>query len=302
MATFSANFGELLETTLKEIYFKRYNQQPKLYPQIFNVETSNSAFQDALKISGLGTLAVKGEGQAITYDDPVQGTRKRTVHTTYALGFRVTMEMQMDDLFNIISKMPDDLADSTINHQENLAWGLVNDSFAGTLHTGLEGDTFIATGHVLLKTGGTHDNLQSPAIALSVSGLEDMHIMAKTLVDESGRFTPVNLQTLLVPSELDFEAQRLLETDREPGTNEWQINTMNSSRTGVQPLTVPYLTDPDAYWLIARKEQHSARWFNRMATRFDRSKDSQTKDDLFDVMYRAHVTFDDWRGWWGSTG
>ena len=121
MATYSANFPELLEKRLREVYFNRYNMEPKRYPQVFNVKKSSNAFEDAIKVSGLGTLTVKPEGQPIGYDDPVQGTRKRTVHTTYALGFRVTMEMQMDDLYGIIEQMPRDLADATIDHQENLA-------------------------------------------------------------------------------------------------------------------------------------------------------------------------------------
>lgn len=302
MATFSANMPELLEKRLREVYFDRYMMQPKLYPQVFNVKTSTTAYEDSLKVSGLGSLTRKNEGQPIGYDDPVQGTRKRTVHTTYALGFRVTMEMMEDDLYGIIEQMPKDLADATTDHQENLAWGVFNDAFDGNTYTGFEGDELVQVDHALLKSADTYDNELSPPVALSVAGLEAIHTLARTLVNESGRFTPVKLSTLLVPPALEFEAMRLLETEREPGTNENQINTMKSSRTGVSPLVVPYLTDPDAYFLLAQKSQHSLQWFNKKKVTFDRSKDAATKDALYDVMYRAHVTFDDWRGVWGSPG
>jgi hypothetical protein len=302
MATYSANFPELLEKRLREVYFNRYNMEPKRYPQVFNVKKSSNAFEDAIKVSGLGTLTAKPEGQPIGYDDPVQGTRKRTVHTTYALGFRVTMEMQMDDLYGIIEQMPRDLADATIDHQENLAWGVFNDAFDGTTFTGLEGDELVQTGHALLKSTTTYDNELNPAVELSTAGLESLFTLARTLVNESGRFTPVKLSTLLVPPDLEFEAARLLETDRQPGSNDNDINTMRGSRTGVGAMVVPYLTDTDAYFLLAQKSQHSLQWFDRMSTTFDRNKDAHTKDALFDVMYRAHVTFDDWRGVWGCPG
>ncbi len=302
MATFSANFPELLEKRLREVYFNRINMEPRRYPQVFNVKKSTMAFEDAMKVSTMGSLSAKPEGQPIAYVDPVTGTRKRTLHTTYALGFRVTMEMQMDDLYGIIKQMPSDLADSTLDHQETLAWGLFNDAFDGNVHTGLEGDTLLQTAHALLNSTETYDNELNPAIALSVSGLESLHTQARTLIGESGRFTPVNLETLIVPPDLEYEALRLLETDREPGTNENQINTMSSSRTGVSVLVIPYLTDVDAYFVTSKKSQHSLCWFNRMPITFDKSKDAQTKDDLYDVMYRAHVTFYDWRGVWGSTG
>jgi hypothetical protein len=302
MATFSGNFPELLDKRLRQVYFNEYAQQTKLYPQVFNIKKSTMAFEDAMKVSPLGSLARKPEGQPITYDDPVTGLRKRTLHTTYALGFRVTLEMQMDDLYGIIKQMPADLAEATLNHQENLAFGLLNDAFDGNVYTGLEGLTLIDTAQPLLKSTDTYDNALNPPVALSVSGLESLHTAARTLVGESGRFTPVKLSTLLVPPELEFEALRILETDREPNTDENQINTMSTSRTGVNVLVSPYLTDPDAYFLFAEKNKHSLCWFDRMPVTMDSSKDSATKDDLYDVMYRAHVTFDDWRGVWGSTG
>jgi len=302
MATYSANFPELLEKRLREVYFNRYMMQPKLYTQVFNVRTSTTAYEDAIKVSGLGSLTRKPEGQPIGYDDPVQGTRKRTVHTTYALGFRVTMEMMEDDLYGIIEQMPQDLADATTDHQENLAWGVFNDAFDGNTYTGLEGDELCQTAHALLKSSSTYDNELSPAVALSVAGLESIFTLADTLVNESGRYTPVKLSKLIIPPALRFDAQRLLETEYEPGTNENQINPMKSSRTGVSVLMSPYLTDTDAYFVVAEKSQHSLQWFNKKKVTFDRNKDAHTKDALFDVMYRAHVTFDDWRGVWGCPG
>jgi hypothetical protein len=300
MATFTANFAELLEPRLRRVYFNQYRMQPKLYAQVANVITSTRAHEDTIKVSGLSTLRAKGEGAPVPYDDPIQGTRKRVIHVTYALGFRVTMEMSMDDLYNVISRMPRDLADATIDHQENLFWGIFNDSFAGNTHTGLDALSLVNTAHPNLKAGGNQSNQLAPAVALSVTGLEALLTRAKLMQSESGRFTPVTPSVLVIHPNNDHEAHRLLESEFEPGTSDNQVNTMRSSRTGVRPLSVPYISLTDAYWLIARKEQHSLLWYNRMGTTFSRGKDSQTKDGLYDVMYRASVTFDDWRGVWGS--
>ena len=304
MATFSGSMAELLEPRLREVYFREYTMQDLLYPKVFNVKKSTKAFEDVAKVGGFGPLATKGEGQPVAYDDPVISARKRTIHTVYALGFRVTMEMMDDDLYNVIDQMPKDLADSTRDHQENLAWGVLNDAFAGAVHTTIGGDTLCAI-HTLIKSGGTYSNLQAPAVALSVTGLEDILTMARVMVDESGRFTPCKLSTLIIPPALEFEAARLLETAMaagEPGTNENQINTVATNRIGVSALVVPYLTDDDAYFLVAEKSKHSLNWFNRREIEWDKGKDFAPKDALFDVMYRAHVTVDDWKGVWGSSG
>jgi phage major head subunit gpT-like protein len=297
--------AELLEPRLREVYFREYTMQPLLYTKVFNVQKSTKAFEDVVKVGGFGSLAVKGEGQPVAYDDPVISARKRTIHTVYALGFRVTMEMMDDDLYGVIIKMPKDLADATRDHQENLAWGVFNDAFAGAVHTTIGGD-ILCQAHALLKdVPNTYSNLQNPAVALSVTGIESLLTSARTMVDESGRFTPCNVTTLVIPPALEFEAARLLETEKaagEPGTNENQINTVATNRIGVSALVVPYLTDDDAYFLVAEKGKHSLNWFNRREIEWDKGKDFATKDSLFDVMYRAHVTVDDWKGVWGSPG
>lgn len=302
MATFSGTLSELLEPRLKTAYFSQYTQIPLLYPQVFNVLKSNKAFEDVVKVSGLGSLTTKGEGQPVAYDDPIQSARKRTVHTVYGLGFRVTTEMMDDDLYNVVEKMPKDLGDATRNHQEILAWNVFNTAFVATTHAIIGGGALLAT-QVLLKAGTNYTNLLNPPVALSVTGIEDMLIIARTMPDESGRFQQIGVNTLIVPSALEFEAARLLETTKgEPGTNENQINTVSANRLGVKTIVSPYLTSETAWFMTAPKAQHTLCWYNRKPIKFDSGKDFATKDALFDVTYRAHVTVDNWPGVWGSTG
>ncbi|GAG95157.1 unnamed protein product, partial [marine sediment metagenome] len=130
--------------------------------ELFDTRTSNKAYEDRMRVAGLGRLALKPEGTPVAFDDPVQGARTRVVHQTYALGFRVTMEMYQDELFGIIEKMPADLGDSARDHQERLAWDLINDGNLGARHTVLDDQTagaplFAAT-HIALKSGDTQTN------------------------------------------------------------------------------------------------------------------------------------------------
>jgi len=300
MATFSGAHAELLNPQLREAMFSEYAQIPLLYPNIFNVKKSSRAFEDVVKVSGLGPLTTKGEGQPVAFDDPISSARKRTVHTVYALGFRVTMEMLDDDLYGVMMQMPKDLGKSLRDHQETLAWGVFNTGFVATTHAIIGGGALFAN-QALLKSANTYDNALNPAVALSVTGIETMLTTARTMPDESGRFSQVQITNLIVPPDLEFEAARLLETERgEPGTDENQINTVNRNRIGVKVHVVPYLTSTTAWFMTAPKGQHSLNWFNRTMPRFSNSKDSTTKDSLFDVLYRGHVTADNWPGVWGS--
>lgn len=303
MATFTTMLPELLEPWVTKIFFKEYLQYELLYPKLFNVKKSTKAFEDTFKVSGLGTFFSKPEGTPISYDDPIQSGRKRVVMQTFALGFRVTMEMQEDDQHAIISQMPQDLGGSARDHQEYLAWGLLNDAFTGTTYKGIpEGDGtargLCRTDHVALKSGSTQSNALSPGVALSVAGIEAAVTVFELSQDEQDRYIRLDPQMLVIHPNERFNAVRYLNSLQEPGTANNAVNPINN--LGLEVLRVPYLTTAANWFLFSSKKQHSLTWYNRMELTMGRNKDAQTKDSLFDAMYRAAVTFDDWRGVVGS--
>jgi hypothetical protein len=300
-AQFRSSLPDVFEDAQADLFYQRYAMLELLYPQLFNVRTSTKGHEDSFKISGLGPFATKPEGTPISYDQAAQGPRRRTVHTTFALGYRVTMEAQEDAQYDVIDMLPEDLGDAARDHQENLAWALFNDAFAGSTYTGLDGLALCSTAHTTLKfRGSTLSNSLSPGVALSVTSIESMLTNMQLTQSEEGRRTPIHPAILLIHPDNAHEAYRLLETDNEPHTTEFKKNAVKSSRTGVVPLAVPYLSGSDNHWLISRKNQHSVTWFARKEVTHDSGKDSQTKDSLFDAHYRASVVFRDWRGTVGS--
>jgi hypothetical protein len=305
MATFRTNLPEVFEAREAELFFKEFEMDPLLYPMVFNITPSNKAYEDAFRVSALGTFRLKAEGAPVSYDDPVQGVRRRVVHSTFALGFRVTMEAQMDAQYDVIDRMPGDLADSARNHQENLAWGLFNDAFAGATHTGLDTLSLVNTAHTMLKPptpGTTLSNEISPGVALSTTGLEAALTRMRTTQDEQGRQIgqTIRPKMLIVPPDLEHIAATLLQTDKIVDSTDNNINTVATSRTGVTDFVVPFLTDTDNWFLVADKRKHGITWYNRMELTTDNGRDTQTKDRLFDAMYRSSIAIREWRGVIGS--
>ena len=305
MSTFTGTAPELLEPWVTKIFFNEYTQVETMFDKVFNVKSSTRAFEDTFAVSGLGTFVMKPEGTPISYDDPVQSGRKRIVHSTYALGFRVTMEMMDDEQHGIISQMPADLGNSARDHKEQLAWSLLNDAFTGTTYTGIpEGDgtrrALCSTGHIRLKDGGTSSNRLNPDVAFSVSGLESALTNMRLTVDDSGRYIRIMPKMVLAHPNEEWNIAQIMESEKEPFTADNQINSVKSSRVGLTSMVVPYLSDTDNWFLMCDKSGHTLTWYNRMKMSFGRNKDAQTKDALFDAMYRASVTFDMWRGVVGS--
>ena len=210
MGTFTAQHPDLLEQQEKKLFFKNLDPLALMYTQLFRTKPSTKAYEDGLRVSTLGRFATKPEGMPVGFDDPVSGTRVRTVHTTYALGFRITMEMQDDELFGIMDQMPADLGDSARDHQERLAWGLINDGFNGTTYTGLEAgatvESLFNTAHAHLKTTTTQSNMLSPAVALSVTGLESLMTTARGTQSDADRQLNIKPTKLLYHQNLAHQA------------------------------------------------------------------------------------------------
>lgn len=299
MATFTYTAPELLEPFVTEIFFNQFSTIEPRYTKVFRTETSSRAFEEYLRMAGLDGFASKPEGQPIFYDTPVQGQRVRRVAETFALGFRITMEMQADDQHGIMAKMPADLADAARHHRENLAWGLLNLSFVATTYTGFDG-LALCTTHTNLKAGGTQSNAQGPGVALSVSGIQSALTTMRTTTNESGRYIQLNPKTIVIPPALEFAAAEILQTDKEVDSNNNNINSVSTSRTGLSAFVSEYLTSDTNWWMACDKSQHDLRFVMRQELTTDSGTDPHTKDMWYDALYRAYVCFQEWRGIIGS--
>lgn len=300
MAQFRGSLPDVFDDRQALLFFKEFKAEPLLYQRAFNVKDETKGHVDAFRVSTLGTFRRKFEGAPITYDDAVQGPRLRVIISTFALGYRVTMEAQRDAQYDVIDQMPSDLGDAGRHHIETLTWGLPNDGFAGATYTGLDGLALYSASHTSLKGAGLRSNRITPGVQLSVSLMEDMVTNLRTTLSDAGRQTPITPSMLIIHPSEAHEAARILESEFEPNTSENQINVMRGSRTGITPLDVPYLTDQDAVHLWAAKGKHSVNYHNRQSMEFDNSTDTQTKDRLYDGVYRGQVAFWGWEGTVGS--
>jgi len=300
MATLTPQFFRLLEAEVKDVSFKKFAQIPLLFPQLMERRKSTKAYEDALLVAGLGTYATKPEGTPVAFDDPVQGQQVRTVHQTYALGWRSSEEMMEDDQHGIMSQVAGDLGDSARDHMERLAWGMVNDFHTGTTYTGLEAEAMFSATHAEIKSGGTWTNILSPAVALSQSGIESMMNLADTQTSHEGRFIQQQMSILLIHPNEQHNAYVLLNTERKPGSSVWDKNTVESSRSGLTVLKSPYLSSTTGWSLHAGPGSNGMTWNDRRALRFDSAKDADTFDMKHYGSYRASPMFREQRNNYGS--
>ena len=310
MATFRGLLPETLEPYVNHIFFQEFNQIPLRYKDIFKTVTTGMAFVDEFSVAGLGRFVQKPEGTPAAFSDPVQGDRRRTVVLTFALGFRVTMEMREDEQHGIIAKMPADLAMAARDSMDRLAWALYNVAFTAaddTAPCGLpEGDgarrTLFDTGHVPLRNpAATQSNRLNPGVALSTAGMETALTIFRTQQSEEERFINCEPSALVIHPDNEFVAYQLLESTLEVDTDENQVNAVSRNRLGVKTVMVPYITDTDS-WSLFDVSKSPLDWIQRKElTGPQMTTDGQSFDSIYISHYRANVQINgNWRAAVGS--
>lgn len=301
MPAVTGAFSHLLAPGLRKVFFQHLNERPEEFSKIFNMETSSRAYEEDLEIVGLGTMPVKPEGTGITYQDPSQGEKKRYTHVTYGYGYRVTMEMMEDDLYGVMKKMTKELAKGGRNVKEVTAFNLLNNGFTTTFGFPKSGanETLFNTAHTLLG-GGTLANRPSTDADLGIASLEAAVITFHTWTDEKG--IPVVIQPKIVLHHPDniMTARELLGSQYRPYTGNNEVNAI--MKEGLEAFTSHYLTDADAWFLLAGKDDHDLKFFTRRSMAFQNGDDFDTGDAKFKAFQRFSVGVGEWRGVYGTTG
>ena len=89
---------------IKTWWGRQYAEHMQEYPEWFDIETSDKAYEEDVEISGFGVLREKDQGAALNYDTEVQGSITRYTHIAYAGGYIVTFEELRDNLYEVVSK------------------------------------------------------------------------------------------------------------------------------------------------------------------------------------------------------
>lgn len=291
-----------VDKSLFAIMKDRLKELPRIYTDVLNVRTSDRKFERVVTYVPFGDTQTKGEGDPFVMDTLRQGNTKDFVHTENGLGFEVTQTALEDDAENILNRAGDWLAFSARYVEEGRAANPFNNGF--TTETTPDGSSVFNATHAL-KGGGTAKNTLSTAADLSATSLTQALIDLQTdQKDEAGHLAlPVNDWILYIPPQLEFLADRLLNSIGLPGSADNDRNPIKSRRSWTI-IVNPRLTDTDAWFLVAgNKSNHAGTFYRRVPISLDpMEKDPRTKNRIFTVRHRFSVGFWAWQGVYGSPG
>jgi len=304
MAISRAQLAKELEPGLNSLFGLEYDQYQQEYTEIFSIEDSSKAFEEEVLVMGFGSAPTKSEGQGVVFDNSSESYTARYTHDTIALAFALTEEAVEDNLYDSLGKRyTKALARSMANTKEVKGANVLNNAFS-TSFTGGDGKPLIATDHPLAG-GGTAANRATSMADLNETSLEDALIDISTFTDDRGLTISVNASKLVVPPQLVFVADRILNSTLRSGTSDNDINAI--ANTGVLPggYTVNhYLNDPDAFFLLTSitDQGEGLKMFQRTGMETNMEPDFSTGNIRYKARERYSFGWSNWRGMYGSQG
>lgn len=295
----TGSFAKALYPGVNVWYGKGYTDKPEEYTKLFDMHSSKRAWEEDVSVSSFGLAMQKSEGAGVQYDSEQQGFTTRYTHVEYALGFIITRNMVEDDLYDVVGERKAKALGRSIRQtKETVGANVLNRAFNSS-YTGGDGLELISTAHVNVA-GGTWSNEIATAADLSEASLEQACIDIAKFTDDRGLKIAVKPQNLIVPVDLDFEANKIMKTEYEVGTANNTVNIVRSRFPG-GVIVNHWLTDTDA-WFIRTDAPNGMKWFTRKGDTFSTDGDFDTDNAKFKAVSRFSCGWSDPRQMYGSQG
>jgi phage major head subunit gpT-like protein len=286
----SSNFQKLLEPRLRKIFFDTYDEVPEQYPQVYNVNTSKKAREEDFHIVGVGLWPEKEPMGPIPYETIDPSFSVTYEHVEYAKGIQVERKLVDDEQYDVIDKLPKELARKGRATVETKAALVLSNGFT---NQGYDGVPLFSTDHPIERGGVCSNKLTSP---LTDAGLKEGILLMRKQVDPSGIPIQANPKKLIVPPDLEFTALTILNSAQVAGSN---LNDINVVKGRLTPVVLDYLTDPND-WFLQDPDIHEMNFFWRVKPEFKSEENFDTMVAKYRGYLRFSVGYSNWRGMVGS--
>ena len=301
MAISRAQLLKELLPGLNALFGLEYAKYGEEAAEIFETESSDRSLEEETKLSGFGAAPVKNEGAAIAYDNAQEAYTARYNHETISMGFSVTEEAIEDNLYDSLSaRYTKALARAMAYTKQVKGAAILNNAFDSNFTYG-DGVELCSTAHPLVS-GGTNSNEPATGADQNETSLEAAVIQIAGWTDERGLLIAAKPRKLVVPSDLQFVATRLLDTELRVNTADNDINALRHNGSIPEGYTVNhYLTDTNA-WFLLTDVPNGLKHFVRTPMQTSMDADFDTGNSRYKARERYSFGVSDPLGIFGSPG
>ena len=288
-----------LEPGLNALFGLEYKRYENQHAEIYATETSDRAFEEEVMLSGFANAQVKPEGSGVTFDNAQETFTARYTMETVALAFAITEEAVEDNLYDrLSSRYTKALARSMANTKQVKSVAPLINGFT-TFNSG-DNTTLFNTAHPTIA--GTVSNTLATAADLNETSLEQSLIDIAAFTDERGLKIAAKGVKMIVPSALQFQAERLMKSEGRVQTADNDINAIRSMGMVHQGYRVNnFLTDPNAFYIIT-DVPNGMKHFIRTPIKTAMEGDFDTGNLRFKARERYQFGVSDYRGIFASPG
>lgn len=288
---------------LNGLFGLEYDKYEDEHLYCYDEESSERSFEEETKLSGFGAAPVKKEGMGIAFDTAQESFTQRFDHETIAMGFSITEEAMEDNLYDSLSARYTKALARAMNYTKQVkAMVPFNTGFTATTgYLSGDGDPLFSTSHSIVQ-GADLSNRPSVATDLNETSLEDATIQISNWTDERGLLVAAQPVKLIIPTNLQFVATRILNSEFQTKSANNDINAVVHNGTIRDGYTINhYLTDTNA-WFLKTDVPDGMRYFNRVPESTKLDGDFETGNVRYKARARYSFGVSDYLGVFGSPG
>jgi hypothetical protein len=298
-----------LRTTLPSLYLSRlafledvlFDEMPieaGVFQRILKVrDMGNKPFVKTTTVASFGQVPIKAEGAPVTYEDLAAGFDATYQADTYELAFRASKEALDDEQEEVVSDAARALG-SSMNFTYDVDHANVfNLGFSSFLAP--DGLSLFNTGHLLIG-GGTNQNRPTTDGDLSVAQLRVGLTDIMNTKDDAQKIVHWRPKILLCSENQKWLAMELIGSELRADTADNALNAFKDD--GLVVVTTPFLTDKNAFFLLAEPSKHNVRTYWREKPNVLHDWDFETSSMKVKIRARWRKGVSDWRGVYGTSG
>jgi hypothetical protein len=273
-----------------------YNNRDQ-WRDLVTMQMSEKHREEMVQNNSFGLAAVKEQGGSVSYDATSQGGTAIATHVVYGLGYIVTKEAIEDNLYE---KLAMGRANAMVETKNTVVANWFNRGFSASYPVGPDQVAMFSASHP--SSSGNQSNLLATPADLSEAALEDLVIQANGATDDRGNKIALQVMSLHIPRQLEFEAARILKSINQNDSANNSVNALRALGTFPEGVKVNnFFTDPDAFF-IRTDVSDGLTLFQRRALEFTKDNDFGTENALAKATERYSIQIGDFREWFGTPG
>ena len=302
MAISRAQMMKDLLPGLNALFGLEYKQYENESTEVYDMESSDRAFEEEVQLAGFKAADVKSEGSAISYDTAQEVFTARYNHETVAMGFAITEEAVEDNLYDSLSsRYTKALARSMAYTKQVKAAFPLNNAFATTNFKAGDDKALCATDHIRVD-GGTNSNRPTTLSDLNETSLEQAVIDIAAFRDQRGLLMAARPKKLIIAPANQFVATRVLESQLRSGTADNDLNALRTNGAIPEGWTVNHFLTGSDDWFLITDVPNGMKGFNRTPLQTSMDGDFDTGNVRYKARERYSFGVSDPLGIYGSDG